>query len=313
MLLEVCSKTYNTLFQKSPHPYIQSDFIDLNQKKVEKVVRLLENEKKVSMGLVAGINNNILKSPFSAPFGGFHFRSDNQYISEIENFILKLINYAKANCLNRIELTLPPFIYHESFNSKVINVMLRNGFSIEIPDITTWLDLKKFKGAFTNRTSRQYYRQALKHNLHFSHLSDRDEKEKAFSIILQNRSRFGRPIYMTYQDLKNTAKLWPVDFFCVYDEENLMVSAGVFYQGHERIIQGVFWGDNEAGRSLRAIDFLSLNIWNYYKNLGFDAIDLGISTENGIPNEGLIRFKESHDCISSLRYSLFWDNKNIRV
>ena len=305
ILLEVSSKTYNTHFQTSPHPYIQSDFIDLNQNKVEKIVRLLENEKKVSMGLVAGISRNVLKSPFSAPFGGFHFRTDNQYISEIEKFIIKLINYAKVNCISSVELTLPPFIYHESFNSKVINVLLRNGFEVGILDITNWLDLKRFNGSFTNRTSRKFAKQAQKHNLRFSLLDNQDEKEEAFNIILRNRTRFERQIHMTYQDLENTSKLWPVNFFCVYDKKNVMISSGVFYQGHNRIIQGVFWGDREVGRSLRAIDFLSLNIWNYYKDMGYDAIDLGISTEMGIPNEGLIRFKESHDCISSLRYSLF--------
>jgi hypothetical protein len=47
----------------------------------------------------------------------------------------------------------------------------------------------------------------------------------------------------------------------------------------------------------------------YYKNLGFKYIDLGISSESGIPNEGLMRFKESHEAVSSLRFRFRLDLK----
>ena len=307
MLFDVSPKVYYTHFSENPHPYISSAFIELNKNKTDRVVRLLENETKVSIGLVAGIKDGVLLSPFSAPFGGFHFRKDNQYISELESFAFHLIQYGKYFNLKRIEITLPPDIYHLSFNTKMFNVLLRNGFNINIPEITNWLNLNDFTGVFSNRGARKYYKQALYNNLSFRILEDRNEKHIGFNIICENRARFGRPIYMTYEDLDNTNSLWPVDFFGAFNTNNEMVAAGVFYRGHEKIIQGIFWGDSEEGRPLRAIDFLALNIWNHYKNLGFAYIDLGISTKNGIPNEGLIRFKESHDCDSALRFTLSFD------
>jgi hypothetical protein len=54
------------------------------------------------------------------------------------------------------------------------------------------------------------------------------------------------------------------------------------------------------------MDFLALNLFNHYKKLGFKFIDIGISSEAGIPNEGLVRFKEIHNCTSSLRFSFSW-------
>ncbi|MCB0806728.1 MAG: hypothetical protein KDC05_13095, partial [Bacteroidales bacterium] len=69
------------------------------------------------------------------------------------------------------------------------------------------------------------------------------------------------------------------------------------------ITYAVFWGDSENGRPLRAMDFMLFNLWNHYKDRKFKYIDLGISTESGIPNSGLLRFKETHDCTSSLRFS----------
>ena len=50
------------------------------------------------------------------------------------------------------------------------------------------------------------------------------------------------------------------------------------------------------------MDYLILNLFMHYKEAGFKFMDLGISTEDGIPNEGLLRFKESHEAVSSLRY-----------
>jgi hypothetical protein len=54
------------------------------------------------------------------------------------------------------------------------------------------------------------------------------------------------------------------------------------------------------------MDFLVFNLWSHYKAAGFTLIDLGISTVEGIPNEGLLRFKETHECQSSLRFTLKW-------
>jgi lysylphosphatidylglycerol synthetase-like protein (DUF2156 family) len=113
---------------------------------------------------------------------------------------------------------------------------------------------------------------------------------------------------MTFQDIINTSELWPVDFFRVDDSKGEIVASAIFYRAHPIISYAVFWGDNEIGRPLRAMDFLSFNLWKYYKKLGYPYIDLGTSTESGIPNNGLLRFKETHECFSSLRYSFKWSN-----
>ncbi len=88
-----------------------------------------------------------------------------------------------------------------------------------------------------------------------------------------------------------------------------MVAAAIFYQFQKNIAYGVYWGDNLFGRKLKSMDFLSYNLWTYYKSLGFKYIDLGITTESGIPNEGLLRFKENHECNSSLRFRFKYQNE----
>lgn len=90
MLIEVDQKAYRRRFSSDPNPFISNGFIELNKLKTERIVRLVSDSDRKEIGLVAGLNHGVLKSPFSAPFGGFHFRHENIYISEIDSFISSL-------------------------------------------------------------------------------------------------------------------------------------------------------------------------------------------------------------------------------
>ena len=307
MLIEVSAKEFKHRFDSDPHPFISEKFIALNKDKVDKIVRLVENEEKVSIGLIAGIKEGVLDTSFSAPFGGFHYRNENIYISKIEEFLEHLKSYLNKNNIQKAILSLPPSIYQESFNAKIVNIFLRFGFTMELPEITSWIDLQKFDGQFSHRSSREYYNQAVKNNLNFKPLSDIHEKRTAFDLIKQNRARFNRPIFMDFTDIISTGELWPVNFFSVTNADGTILSSGIFYQFPCNIAYAVFWGDNEEGRPLRAMDFLIYHLITHYKSEGFKFIDLGKSTESGIANEGLLRFKETHDARSSLRYSFSWN------
>lgn len=307
MLVETDLYTYRKTFPVDPHPFISDNFIELNRLKVDRIVRLLRKDVKHVIGLIAGIQDNKLKSPFSAPFGGFHFRNEIIYSNEIDGFLAELTEYAESAGLERIELTLPPDLYNPTFNAKIINSLIRNGYSCHVPDITNWVDLRLFSGEFSQKNSREYYRQGVRNGLTFIKTEEEEDKSEIYNLIAENRQKFGRPIFMTLSDLLLIESIWPVDYFKVLSHGTRNVAAAIFYRSLRDICHAVFWGDNEEGRPLRAMDFMVLNLWSYYKNEGYTCIDLGISTEYGVPNEGLLRFKESHEAVSSLRYRFYLD------
>jgi len=307
MIIEIEKSEYVKYFPIPPHPFISEKFIDLNSHKVDQIVWLVDDSGTANMGLIAGVRNGTISSPFSAPFGGFHFKKDNIYISEIDRFVKSLEVYAITKEIKRIEIILPPFIYYGTFNSKVINSLIRNGYHNHIPELTNWIDLTVFDENFTQKNSREYYRQALRNGLQFSITADESEKKMVYDVVAENRARFGRHIFMTFDDIIATGELWPVDFFKVTTSSGTLVASAIFYRFYSEICYAVFWGDNEEGRPLRAMDLLAFNLWSHYKKLGFRYVDLGISTEGGIPNEGLLRFKESHEATSSLRYKFILD------
>ena len=302
MLVEVDATTFEQYFNNDIHPFISKAFVELNKAKVEKIVRLVEDTNKPEIGLLAGVSSNELLSPFSAPFGGFHFKKENIYSEKIDAFMLSLKEYIYINNFTEFRTTLPPDIYHQTFNAKCINSLNRAGFLNKTPEITSWIDLSSIADNYTQKNSREYYRQAQRNHLVFEQTFSESDKADAYQLISENRAKFGRPIYMTLDDLKQMEELWPVDYFKVTTTEQEMLASAIFYRWSNNIAYAVFWGDNEQGRSLRAMDYLILNLWHFYKNKKYRYVDLGISTEDGVPNSGLLRFKETHEAVSSVRY-----------
>lgn len=308
MLVNIGAKEYYSIFRTDPHPFVSEKFVDLNKKKVDQVIMLVEDNPNPSLGIVLGLKNGYVWSPFSAPFGGFHFKNELLSTNTIITFLEELKTYIVENKLKGIKLTLPPDIYSPTINAKFINSLNNESFKIHTIDLTSCVTLESFVNKFKNQKARQYLNQSINLGLKFRPLTDVNEKIAAYNIIKENREHLNRPIYMTFNDLEDVNKVWQVDYFIVEDKDNEKLASAIIYQSHQYIAYAVFWGDNEKGRSLRAMNFLIFNIWKFYKESGYKYLDIGISTENGIPNEGLIWFKESHDAITSLRYTFIWEN-----
>lgn len=305
MLTDVSKNFYRQNFTIDSSPYISEAFIGVAVHQPEKLVRLMKNDD-MSIGLIAGINNNKLLAPFSAPFGGFHYTHEHLSYQVVIDFIKDLKEYIISEGLKGFLVTLPPNIYQKNMNAKFINAFIREGFTMMTPDILNWIDLTDFDGTWVKNSCAQNYRKALKYGLSFNVVTDKKSIESAYDVIYRNRIDLGREIYMSLDDLLKVNEVIPVDFFLITDEEGESAGAGIFYRGHEKIVQGVFLGDTMERRNLGVMDLMFAKIFEFYKQKNFGCIDLGISSLHGEPNVGLIRFKEIHNCTSSLRYTFSW-------
>lgn len=303
MLIDISEKNYKNYFSNDPNPFISEDFINLTKHKVDKVVRLVDSGKDVCIGLVAGLKDNTFLAPFSAPFGGFHYKYEAIFYDRIYDFLLKLKEYILSENIDKVKITLSPNVYNPCINAKLINAFIRLGYTMDTPDIISCMDLRHFEGEWVKSEVKQNCNRAIRNGLSFSHVTDKESIEEAYDIISANRSGQNRHIHMSLQDLLDVNKVIPVDFFLVKNMRGDNIGSGVFYRGHEKIVQGIFVGDLLSSRKLGTMDFLFLNIFNYYKEKGFEYIDLGKSSSDGEPNVGLVRFKEIHNCVSTLGYT----------
>ncbi|MBP6176339.1 MAG: hypothetical protein KA433_02120 [Fermentimonas sp.] len=307
MLVEVSKDKYRRHFPVDSNPYISEPFIDLVKSKADRVIRLM-NEGCNSIGLIAGIKDNVIRAPFSAPFAGFHYTHEHLLYSEVENFVSNLKTYVTDNNLDGLIITLPPDLYQTNMNAKFINAFYRLGYNMSTPEIINWIDLKKFDGTWVKNTVLQNYNKAINNNLTFHVVSDEQSINYVYDIIFRNREIQGRKIHMSLEDIIKVKSVIPVDFFLVKDIYGRKKGAGVFYRGHDKIAQGIFVGDDMENRSLGIMDLLYSKIYNFYKELDYDVIDLGTSGVEGEPNVGLIRFKEIHNCAASLKFTFSWSS-----
>ncbi|NLZ95109.1 MAG: hypothetical protein GX921_04700 [Bacteroidales bacterium] len=308
MLINISPSKYRLYFPQDPNPFVSEGFINLVKDKVDKVVRLIDSGKDVSIGLVAGVKNNALLAPFSAPFGGFHYKTEAVFYDRVYDFILNLKQYISIENIDSMKVTLSPNVYNPSLNSKLVNAFIRQGFIMETPDIISCMDLRHFHGEWRKNTVRQNCNKAIRSGLSFSKVKDEKSIKEVYDIIEKNRKSQDRNIYMSLQGIIDVSNVLQVDFFLVKNMKGESIGSGVFYRGHEKIVQGVFVGDVLSSRKLDTIDFLFLNVINFYKEKGFDFIDFGKSSSKGVPSTGLIRFKENHNCISTLGYTFSWND-----
>ena len=297
---------YFKYFDQIINPFLTREFIELNKSRVDELFFLVENNGKPQIGIVLGRKNRELFSPFSAPFGGFNYKHENIYISAIEEFVIALSSFVKESGLSRLNIVLPPSIYGSSFNSKAIHSMRRNGYISQYLELTSYVNLESFNNRFSTKSSREYYHQAKRNGLLLKKIEDENTLIRVHDLIKENRESKGRELKMTLRDFEELESFWDLDFFGVFKENDEMVASGIFYRFKEiGVVYTAIWGDNDVGRALRAMDFLTFKIWELYKSEGYRFIDLGISTEQmGVPNEGLLRFKETHDCSTELRHVL---------
>lgn len=305
MLVEVSKEVYRRHFTTDPNMFITEAFIDLIEKKCDKVIRLMRDGDS-SIGLILGLKEDTIRSPFSAPYGGFHYSHEYMSYNVVFDFLSDLKDYVISRRLKNVSITLSSDLYQVNMNAKLVNAFIRLGFTMATPDITHWVSLKKFEGTWVKNVVAQNCRKAVKHGLTWSVVTDKKSMEDAYEVIFQNREKRERKIYMTLDNLLDVNRIIPVDFFLVRDSDGNSMGAGIFYRGHEKIVQGIFVGDDLKKRNLGVMNFLYKNCYEYYKEMGIDYIDLGTSSFEGEPNVGLIRFKELHNCLTSLRYSFSW-------
>lgn len=306
MLVEVSKVEYRKHFPTDASPFISEAFVDLIEKKQDRVVRLMK-EGDPSIGLLVGLKDGKLCSPFSAPFGGFHYNHEYMFYNVVHEFLSDLKEYVSREGLKQVVITLPPDLYQVNMNAKLVNAFIQLGYTMGLPDINNWVNLNEFDGTWVKSVVAQNCRKAVKHGLTWSVATERKELEETYQVIYNNREEQGRKIFMTLEDILEVRKVFPIDFFQIRDKEGKVVGASIFYRGHEKIIQGVFMGDDMEKRNLGTMNYMYSNIYEYYKELGYEYIDLGVSSLEGEPNHGLIRFKELHNSKTSLRFTFTWE------
>lgn len=305
-VIEVDPVYYDNIIQKKYHKFNSGEFNLLNDDKCEKVFYLLFKDSKVRLGIILGLRDGNLNSPFSAPFGGFQFVNEDIGINQIDSAIESLQKWGKLNNFRSLRIVLPPIFYNNNFISKQLNALFRANFVQINLDVNYQFPTHKMNDDYMSAiwyNARKNLKRSLKSDFTFEKLENLDYKI-AYDIIAENRKQRGFPLRMSWELVEKTALLMSGDFFIVR-KENVPVASAIVFHVSVDIVQVIYWGDLPIFSEFKTMNFLSYELFKYYRNIGIKVVDIGPSTENSIPNHGLCEFKESIGCDLSIKSTLY--------
>lgn len=305
-IINVTYKEYQQLFPAPISVFNTVTFSELNKDKCIAIYYLAFRDTKIRLGLILGEKEDAFYVPFSASYGGFSF-----------NTIVPSVCYDKAIAVLKVFIekhakplffTPAPAIYNVTDYAKTISAIIRAGGKISCLDYNQHFVLSCFKNYVKNLDSkiRNKLNNALKAGFSFIQVDGKCRKDVArvYDVIRINHKIRGYPLHMSLQNILDTTCIVPADFFVVENRDGKDVAAAIIFHTTEDIYQVVYWGDVPEYSHLRSMNYLSYKIFEYYYNKGIKILDIGISTERGIPNHGLCEFKENIGCEATIKYVL---------
>lgn len=303
----ISPEEYATLFPTPSHLYNSVEFNLLNAPKCDDVhfVALRDDRAKTRFGVILGRRGTMLRSPFSAPFGGLEVISKQHAGQYVE-----AINALRAYGLERdltIRLTLPPMTRPCSHLTKTIGAVCATGGRMEYMDYNFHYPLSLFPTYESDlgATPRYDLNKARRSGFVFAKVDPADSAavQEVYDIISANHSALGYPVHMSLQDLKETSRLIPVDYF-ILTSEGRGVASAIVYRAMHGVAQLIYWGDLPDYRAMRPMSLLAYSLVEYYHNADLELFDLGPASSDGIPALGLCDFKERLGCVATPKVSL---------
>ena len=218
-----------------------------------------------------------------------------------------LENYLLRRGISLATITLPLFFYDPSVIAAWENVLAGNGWTLNCADINYSLNLRASSGEYISRlwkNGRRNHRICNSFGLQLTACATDRETIRGYNIIRQNRDAKGYPLRMTQQQVLDTMRIVPSTMYLVsYNESE--IAAALVYEVTPTVAQVIYWGDAPGYTDKKPVNYLAYSLFNIYFSRGFHFLDVGPSSEFGIPNFGLCVFKDSIGCERSakLRFS----------
>jgi hypothetical protein len=130
--------------------------------------------------------------------------------------------------------------------------------------------------------------------------------EEVYPVIAENRQRKGKPMSMPLDALMEMERIFPgrLHGFGITSIGGSLVAGAICIDLNHQTRYIFMWGDGPNMEVFSPVVLLANFIhWHSLSSL-FSLLDAGTSTENGIPNYGLIQFKRSLGFRESLKLTM---------
>jgi len=297
---------YSGVFGKDDIVYNSAEFNLLNRLKCERLECLLIHDDKRKIGIIGGVVDNKLLSPFSAPFSCFSSTDKNMRIEHIAEALSLLNGYLVLNKFSSVSFVLPPFFYGESWISRISLCLDKSGYKsvLLVNHHLFTSDIRNYEEGRIDKNLRYSLKTADKYSLVFKRVENRDEMKLAFDVIEINKKSKNRPQSMTFDQITEMHELINIDFLLVLKEQ-IPVASAIVYNHSGDIAQVIHWGAVPDSSRYYPMNFLVYSMLRFYNGKGINIIDLGTSMIGNDLNTGLIKFKDSIGGTTSVKLSFY--------
>lgn len=286
--------------------FLTPAFNELNRRKVDDIKYLLFKRGTRPMGgMIAGVKDNVISSPFSAPYGGLLLES-RESLNSVEEMADSFVEYCRNKNLN-CRITFPaPVINDRTTNANTLfqQSLLSKGFQPTYTDINFHIEVGK------NEISRNVRRGFLKGQSENYQLSGNEYSPNVlaeiYPVLKSNHEALGHPMLMEMENYAATSAVAKFRLFTV-KKGKTVVAGGIAYETRDGVLQMISWGDYVETRSkVGPMSFMACEIFKWVEDNMSDIkiIDLGPSSSNGIPSAGLCDFKLKLGAIPTLKQTI---------
>ena len=266
-------------------------------------------DERLVGSLVGVIEGGTFRSGHSAPFGGPDFARETETTRNVVDALTAAVARLDADGVERIEVRARPAFYSGS-EASVQFALLNLGFAVERCELNFHIELDGIAGsddyvARLRSPARRALRHALEEPFAFAEATDDEAWARGYGVLADNRRAKDRRLALPLDYLRRAREAFPgrVRMFLM-THDGWPCAAALLYRVVPRRELVVYWGD--AGHQLprSPMNLLALRLVETVAAEGATTLDLGISSVDGVPDQGLIQFKRSVLARESLRLDL---------
>ncbi|MES2204570.1 MAG: hypothetical protein V4496_05035 [Pseudomonadota bacterium] len=305
-ILQVSEAEYLSSIKNFTTIFDTPKFHAINQDRCDSIFFLLGKSNKIKFGIIGGQVGDEFCMPFSAPYACITPCRKDLKLSDYYDVIEALEKFLSDTGFKKIKIILPPIFYDHHHLTIFSQALKQAKFDIPYIDLNYHYDLQKFDEHYLTNLhpkARQKLRASMRHGFEFLLDASLAHKKLVYSVIQENRESKGYPLRVSFEKLLKTESAIKVDYFLLRHElsQQAVASCICFYVAHQ-IVQIIYWGDRPEMSEYRPMNYLAYKVFEFYKKHAVKIVDIGISTEQGVPNFGLCDYKQSIGCETDSKF-----------
>jgi GNAT acetyltransferase-like protein len=250
---------------------------------------LTEDHRPISRIIFTFLEGKAI-SGVAATYGSIDFNAAS--VDDINFFLRQVIHKLRAEGMSEIQIRHWPSFYSKELEEMSIFEDL--GFTIIHNEVNQHLRVSQERFEEKIRyNERKKLNQCINKGYRFDLLSIGSLVD-VYKLVRSTRDRKGFPVSMSFDELSATILKLPETYllFGLYDGDTL-IAASVSIRITENILYNFYHADDINYRSTSPLVMLVKGIYEYCQINEIDFLDFGTSSEKGVLNEGLFKFKQN--------------------